>query len=103
MYAIIQSGGKQYRVQEGDEVDVELLGQEDGSKVEFKEVLFFNDGNAEAGAPYLDKVSVTGEVLGTSAGDKITFIKYKKRQNERKKVGHRQKYSRVRITGIKKA
>lgn len=102
MYAIIQTGGKQYRVQEGDEVDVELLGEEAGSTVEFKEVLFFNDGQPQAGAPFVDKVVVTGEILGLAMGDKITFMKYKKRQNVRKKMGHRQKYSRVRITGIKK-
>lgn len=102
MYAIIQTGGKQYRVQEGDEVDVELLEKEVGSTIEFNEVLFFSDGQPEQGAPYLKNVKVEGEILGISKGDKITFVKYRPSHNERRKHGHRQKYSRVKITGIKK-
>lgn len=102
MYAIIQTGGKQYRVQEGDEIDVELLHKDVGSIVEFKEVLFFKGEKPEVAPSVLENVRVEGEVLGIAKGDKITFVKYRPSHNERRKHGHRQKYSRVKITGIKK-
>lgn len=100
MYAIIETGGKQYRVEEGDIIDVELLKTE--GQVEFKEVLLFNDGaKALVGTPHLECV-VKGEVLETTAGPKVIAYKYKRRQNYRRRVGHRQKYSRVKITAISK-
>lgn len=102
MYAIIQSGGKQYKVKQGDEVDVELLGVEDGSTVVFKEVLFLGGDVVEVGSPAVANVVVRGEVLGISKGPKITFVKYRPSHNERRKHGHRQKYSRVKITEIQK-
>ena len=96
--AIFQSGSKQYKVNEGDEVDVELLDKEPGAKVEFK--VLFHDGHV--GTPYLDHFVVTGEVVGETSGPKVTFMKYRASHNSRRKHGHRQKYSRVKITGIKK-
>ncbi|WP_420421404.1 50S ribosomal protein L21 [Simkania sp.] len=100
MYAIIQTGGKQYRVEKGDVIEVELLGQDQGA-VEFKEVLFFNDGKAmKIGTPHLDKCLVKGEVLGETKGPKVVAFKYKRRKSYRRKVGHRQKYSKVKITDI---
>jgi large subunit ribosomal protein L21 len=99
MYAVIQSGSKQYRVKEGDLIDVELLGKEIGKAVEFKEVLFHN---GEVGTPALNHFVVTGEVVEQTTGPKITFMKYRPSHNSRRKHGHRQKYSRVKITGIKK-
>lgn len=98
MYAIIQSGSKQYSVREGDEIDVELLGHEPGAAIEFKEVLF-HDG--KIGAPFLANVIVTGELVEQTKGPKITFMKYRPNHNSRRKHGHRQKYSRVKITGIR--
>lgn len=98
MYAIIQSGFKQYRVKPGDEIDVELLGKEPGSSVEFKDVLFHN---GKVGAPSLTDIIVMGEVVAQTSGPKITFMKYRPSHNSRRKHGHRQKYSRVKITGIK--
>ncbi|MBN4066860.1 50S ribosomal protein L21 [Simkania negevensis] len=102
MYAIIQTGGKQYRVKEGDVIDVERLGDlETGSAVEFSEVLFFSDGvSAVIGSPRLDSCIVKGEALGEVKGPKVFAFKYKRRKNYRRKIGHRQKYSRVKITAI---
>lgn len=100
MYAIIKTGGKQYRVAIGDIIDVELLDVESGS-IEFSEVLFSFDGSkTHIGAPAIENFLVYGEVLGQVAGEKITSLKYKPRQNQCRKWGHRQKYTRVKITGI---
>lgn len=102
MYAIIQTGGKQYRVEKGDQIEVELLGQESGA-VEFKEVLMFNDGKkAQIGTPHVAKCLVKGEVLGETKGPKVVSFKYKRRKNYRRKVGHRQKYAVVKITDIER-
>lgn len=101
MYAVIQSGGKQYRVEKDQIVDVELLGVETGSEVEFQDVLFLNDGSSvKVGSPRVENSIVKGEVLGTVKGEKITSIKYKRRKSQRTRWGHRQGYSRVRITAI---
>lgn len=101
MYAIIRSGGKQYRVKKDDIIDVELLHVDDGALVEFNEVLFFNDGaSSQVGSPVVSNCIVRGEVLGMAAGPKITSIKFKRSHNQYRKFGHRQKYSRVKITEI---
>lgn len=100
MYAIIKSGGKQYRVKEGDVIDVELLEGEAGSEIHFGEVLLVNDGSkVNVGGPHLSDFAVTGELLGESKGEKITSIKYIP-GNHYKKFGHRQRYTRVKITSI---
>lgn len=99
MYAIIETGGKQYRVEEGSEVDVELL-QEDKT-VAFNKVLLVTDGaSPKIGTPYIPDCIVHAEVLGISKGPKVIAFKYKRCKNYRRTVGHRQKYSRVRITKI---
>jgi len=100
MYAIIESGGKQYRVEKGDVIDVELLETEAGKKVEFN-VLFLNTGNAaKIGTPYVSKSMVHGELVQEVKGPKVIAFKYKRRKPIRRKVGHRQRYSRVKITEI---
>jgi large subunit ribosomal protein L21 len=101
MYAIIETGGKQYRVEKDDVIDVELLEAEKGKSVEFTNVLFFNDGkNAKVGSPYVAKAVVKGELLMESKGPKVISFKYKQRKGVRRKVGHRQKYHRIKITEI---
>lgn len=103
MYAIIESGGKQYRVEKGDVIDVELLesNAETGQKVEFKRVLFVNTGDAaKIGTPYVSQSIVQGELLQEVKGPKVIAFKYKRRKPIRRKVGHRQRYSRVKITDI---
>jgi large subunit ribosomal protein L21 len=101
MYAIIQTGGKQYRVSEGDVIDVELLGGENNSAIEFKEVLFVGGASeAKVGAPLVNGFVVKGELLGESKGPKVVAFKYKRRKQYRRKVGHRQRYSQVKILKI---
>jgi len=100
LYAIIQTGGKQYQVEEGDTIEVELLGTESGT-VEFKEVLFLNDGQAiRVGTPHVEGCSVKGAIIGDKKGPKVISFKYKRRKNYHRKVGHRHKYSVVKITAI---
>jgi large subunit ribosomal protein L21 len=98
-YAIIQTGGKQYRVQEGDELDVELLGADD--KFTFDKVLLVNDGTSSVvGLPYVAGCAVHATVLEMTKGPKVIAFKYKKCKNYRRLKGHRQKYSRIRIEAI---
>lgn len=99
MYAIIYDRGKQYRVAEGDVVDVDLLSSE--KEVTFNHVLLFNDGTKlEVGAPYVAGCIVHAELVSETKGPKVICFKYKKCKNYRRTVGHRQKYSRVKITKI---
>lgn len=101
MYAIIETGGKQYRVEKDAIIDIELLNAEKGEPVEFTTVLFVNDGkNAKVGSPYVEKSVVKGELLAEAKGPKEIAFKYKQRKGVRRKVGHRQKYHRIKITEI---
>ncbi|MGE5196667.1 MAG: 50S ribosomal protein L21 [Anaerolineae bacterium] len=101
MYAIIETGGKQYRVEKGDVIDVELVSADTKGVVEFKHVLFLNNGNAfKVGQPHLTQCSVKGELVDEIRGPKVIAFKYKKRKGIRRKVGHRQHYSRIKITDI---
>lgn len=101
MYAIIKTGGKQYRVEKGHIIEVELLDGEEGTEVEFSDVLFHFDGkHTKVGAPHIKGHAVKGKILGRAAGPKIQSIKYKRSHNEVRKFGHRQKYSLVEITAI---
>lgn len=98
MYAVIKTGGKQYRVSEGDEIFVEKLEVEDGKDITFNEVLMVN---GKVGTPYLDGASVTGTVLKHGKGKKIRIFKYKnKSRSNRKTQGHRQPYTKIKITKI---
>ena len=99
MYAVIETGGKQYRVGEGDRIDVELL---DGEEVTLRPVMLV-DGDAVLSTPsQLDGVAVTARVVGTSKGPKIKGFTYKNKSNQRRRWGHRQHYSTIEITGISK-
>lgn len=101
MYAIIKTGGKQYRVAKDATIDVELLEADLGSIVEFKEILLVSDGTSiTVGQPSVTTFVVKGEYLEVVYGEKIVSVKYKPRQNQRRKIGHRQQYARVRITEI---
>jgi len=101
MYAIIKTGGKQFRVAVGDVIDVELLDSDAGKDIEFADVLFAHDGSeARIGKPGIPNFHVFGEVIGQVSGEKITTLKYKRSHNQCRKWGHRQKYTRVKITGI---
>lgn len=101
MYAIIKTGGKQYSVKVGDIIDVELLNSDPGAHIEFGDVLFASDGSKNhIGQPGIPNFLVYGEVLGQVSGEKITSLKYKASHTQCRKWGHRQKYTRVKITGI---
>ena len=99
MYAVIRAGGKQYRVAEGDRLDVERL---DGDEVTLPAVLLV-DGDAVLATPdQLGGASVTARVVGDAKGPKIKGFTYKNKSNQRKRWGHRQRYSTIEITGITK-
>jgi large subunit ribosomal protein L21 len=102
MYAVIQTGGKQYRVEEGDRLRVEKLDSAAGENVTFDQVLMVADGDdVKIGQPVLDSASVTGEVVEHGRGKKIKIVKFRRRKNSRRQHGHRQWFSEVKITGIK--
>lgn len=104
MYAIIKSGGKQYRVSEGATVEVERLGGEVGQEVEFKDVLLVSDdGNVQVGTPSLAGVRVSGTIVAQTRGEKVLVFKFKRRKMYRKLQGHRQNLSRVSISRIELA
>lgn len=100
MYAVIETGGKQYRVQEGDVITVEKLKAEAGDKVTFDKVLLMSDGKeVKVGTPYLD-AAVTGSVVENGRGQKVIIFKYKAKKDYRKKQGHRQPYTMVKIASL---
>ena len=101
MYAVIKTGGKQYRVQQGDVIFVEKLNAQADEAVTFDEVLLVGDADqAKVGTPVVEGAKVKGKVLAQVKGKKIVVYKYKAKKNERKKQGHRQPYTKVEITAI---
>ena len=101
MYAVIVTGGKQYRVSEGDTLKVELLPAAEGSTVELDRVLMVGEGaDVKIGAPYLEGGKVTATVKSHGRGDKIRIVKFRRRKHHRKQMGHRQHYTELQITGI---
>ena len=100
MYAIIQTGGKQYRVQQGDVIYVEKLDAEPESTIDFEVLLLGGGKKVAVGKPILKKAKVQGKVLGQGRGEKIIVYKYKAKKNYRRKQGHRQPYTKVEITEI---
>jgi large subunit ribosomal protein L21 len=102
MYAIFRTLGHQFKAQKGDTLRLPLMTAEPGSKVTFDEVLLTSDGTTvRAGTPLVVNAAVEGEVVGTAKGDKIYVFKFKRRKNYRRKTGHRQKYTEVRITDVR--
>ncbi len=100
MYAIIMTGGKQYRVQMGDELKVEKLDAEVGATVTFTDVLAVGGDSLQVGNPYVEGFAVTAEVLEQGKNDKVIIYKYKAKKDYRRKNGHRQPYTLVKITGL---
>jgi large subunit ribosomal protein L21 len=104
MYAVIKTGGKQYRVAENDVLEVEKLDGEAGATVEFTEVLMVGEGESVAvGKPIVAGAKVTAELVEQTRGPKLIAFKKRRRKNSRRKKGHRQDLSKVRITGIRAA
>lgn len=101
MYAIIETGGKQYRVQEGDEIIIEKLGAEEGASVVFDKVLVAGSGaDIKVGAPVIEGAAVNATVLENGKGPKVVIFKYKAKKDYRKKKGHRQPFTKVKIDSI---
>lgn len=101
MYAIIETGGKQYKVEKGDVIYIEKLNNEAGSAVEFDKVLAISGDNMTVGNPIISGAKVSGTVLDHGKSKKVVVFKYKAKKNERKKNGHRQFYTKVQIDEIK--
>lgn len=103
-YVIFKRGSKQYRVSEGDVIDVDLMEAEQGAQIKFDEVLFVGDENEPlVGLPAVQGYHVDCEVIGEAKGPKVTSVKYQPNHTQRKKFGHRQRYTRVKVVGISKA
>ena len=100
MYAIIATGGKQYRVSEGDVIYIEKIDAQVDSTVSFDVLLLGNDGDVKIGTPVVEGVKVEGKVVGQIRGEKIVVYKYKSKKNYRRKQVHRQPYTKVEITKI---
>ena len=101
MYAILETGGKQYRVAEGDVITVEKLPGEAGDAIVFDKVLLLSDGNdVKVGTPYIDGAKIAGEIIETGKGEKIIVYKYKSKKDYRRKQGHRQPFTSVEITSL---
>lgn len=102
MYAVISSGGKQYRVSEGETLRVEKLAGGPGSKVTFGPLLFADDGGGvQVGQPTVAGVTVEAEIVEQGLGKKIVLFKYKRRKSYRRKQGHRQPFTALKITAIR--
>lgn len=103
MYAIIETGGKQYRVSNGDVIYVEKLNVAENETVTFDKVVAINDGKTlKVGTPYVAKTAVEGKVVKNGKGKKITVFTYKPKKGSSRKMGHRQPYTKVEITGMGK-
>ncbi|HAF87360.1 MAG: 50S ribosomal protein L21 [Legionellaceae bacterium] len=102
MYAVIKSGGKQYRVKEGDTLKLEMLSGDVGSELTFNEVLLLADGDTiTCGTPLVENALVRAEILAHGRHKKIKIIKFRRRKHHMKRMGHRQYYTQVKITAFK--
>ena len=100
MFAVIETGGKQYKVQNGDVIYVEKLAQEENSEVKFQVVALGGENGLKIGTPYVEGASVTGKVLKNGKGKKITGFTYRPKKGSKRKMGHRQPYTKVEISAI---
>ncbi len=102
MLAVIKTCGKQYMVKPGDVINVDKIQGEHGSEVQFSEVLMLSDGegSVKVGTPFVDGALVNGIILGEKKGEKLTIFKFRRRKGYRKKTGHRQRYTSVKINSI---
>lgn len=101
MYAVIETGGKQYRVSEGDVITVEKLNVEDGANVELDKVLILGEGSdIKVGSPYIDGAKIMGRVVESGKAKKVVIYKYKSKKDYRKKQGHRQPYTMIEILSL---
>ena len=103
MYAIIEDGGKQYKVEEGQSLAIEMRDVEEGAAIEFDKVLLVrDDSTSTVGQPYVDGAKVAATVKTTAYGPKVYPMQFRRRKNSRRRIGHRQSYLQVEITSISK-
>jgi len=101
MYAVIKTGGKQYRVSEGDIIEIEKLDSDEGAAVDFEDILMVGEGeDVKIGTPFIDGCKVTGTITEQKRGKKIEIIKFRRRKHHQKRTGHRQYLTKVEITSI---
>ncbi|RKQ95856.1 LSU ribosomal protein L21P [Kushneria sinocarnis] len=100
MYAVIKSGGKQYRVQEGERLRLEKLDVATGDSIDFDQVLMVGGDDVKIGTPLVEGARVSAEVVSHGRGEKVQIIKFRRRKHHMKRQGHRQWYTEVKITGI---
>jgi large subunit ribosomal protein L21 len=103
MYAVIRTGGKQSRVEQGQRLDVELLGKDEGETVDFTPVLLVDGDTVVATPSDLAAAKVTARIVGETKGPKIRGFTYKNKTNQRRRWGHRQRYATIEITGISRS
>ena len=101
MYAVLVTGGKQYRVMQGEKLRVELLEADAGSELTFDNVLMLGDADGIKVGDALKGATVTAKVVGHGRADKVRIVKFRRRKHHRKQMGHRQHYTEIEITGIK--
>lgn len=102
MYAVIETGGKQYRVEPGQKIKIEKLPAETGDKINFENVLMVSNGDkVSVGTPYLKECKVSASVVSQGRGEKIRIVKHRRRKHSHKEMGHRQYYTEIEITDIK--
>ena len=101
MYAIIAAGGRQYRVSEGDVIYIDTVNQEADSKISFVVLMIGCEGDVKVGDPIVKCAKVEGKVLAQVKGEKITVFKYRSKKDSKRKIGHRQPYTKVEITTVK--
>jgi large subunit ribosomal protein L21 len=104
MYAIVETGSKQYKVQKGDTIEVERLDAEPGKSVKLDKVLFYSKGKSvDIGAPYIKGAKVVCDVVSHLRGKKIVIFKYRRRKKSKQKIGHRQELTRLKVSEIEVA
>ena len=100
MFAVIETGGKQYKVQYGDVIYVEKLAVNEDETVQFPVIALSDENGTKIGAPYVEGASVTGKVLKNGKAKKVTILTYKAKKGEKRKMGHRQPYTKIQIEAV---
>ena len=102
MYAVIEAGGKQHKVEPGQVLEVDLMQEELGADYAFENVMLYVDGDdVQIGQPYIENVKVVAEIVEEVKADKVTILRFRRRKHSMRKIGHRQKYTQIKIKEIK--
>ena len=102
MYAVIEAGGKQHKVELGQVLEVDFMEEESGTDYAFENVMLYVDGDeVQIGQPYIENAKVVAEIVDEVKGDKVTILRFRRRKHSMRKIGHRQKYTQIKIKEIK--